>query len=353
LQESLRTPLVVVGYSGSSDDIFKTLLKEFRGDDPIYWASYEEEPKTHIRPFLKKEHFHFIGGTDFDRFMIELAQALGCWPPNLFANPLGHLLDQLSPVVAYPVMDSESAIDLLRDLRSKLESWHKKSAEEDKGAVSLQELFMRGQFEQVAGQYPSRAANASSEDREIAAWSSIMLGNALVEQAKGASGGEAAGLFAAAAEKYRAALAIKPDRYQALYNWGILLFEQAKRASGAEAAGLFAAAAERYRAALAIKTDYHEKYHAALTIKPGYHEAQNAWGILLFEKAKRASGDEAAGLFAAAAEKYRAALAIKTDYHDALYNWGTLLLEQEKRARSEERRVLYEWWALSKNRSRP
>ena len=305
LRHTLRkAPLVVVGYSGSADGIFKTLLEEFNSDDWLYWASYDEEPKTHLRPFLEKKQFDFIGGADFDRVMIELARALGCWPPNLFTDPLGYLLNQLSPVVAYPVMDSESAIDLLRDLRGKLESWQKKLDEEVKGVVSLPELFMKGQFGQAADQFLSRADNTSSEDREIAAWSSIMQGNALLKQAKGASAGTATGLFVAAGEKYQAALTIKPDRREALYNWGILLFEQAKRAGGEEAARLFAAGGEKYQAALAIK--------------PNYHEALYNWGVLLFEQAKRASGEEAARLFAVEGEKYHAALAIKHDNQEAL-----------------------------------
>src|SRR5882672_6143645 len=65
LRDTLRSaPLVVVGYSGSADGIFKTLLEEYKGFDRLYWASHEEEPKIHIRPLLEKKHFHFIGGTD-------------------------------------------------------------------------------------------------------------------------------------------------------------------------------------------------------------------------------------------------------------------------------------------------
>jgi hypothetical protein len=111
-----NAPLVVIGYSGSADGISQNLVDEFDGSESLYWVGYADELASHLRGFLKKTQFYFFGGADFDRFMIELAQSLGCWPPNLFANPLGHLLDQLSPVVAYPVMDSESAIDLLRDL---------------------------------------------------------------------------------------------------------------------------------------------------------------------------------------------------------------------------------------------
>jgi Tfp pilus assembly protein PilF len=374
LTDSLRNaPLVVMGYSGSADGIFQTLFDEFEGRERLYWASYEEEPKPHIRPFLEKNHFQFIGGADFDRFMIELAQSLGCWPPNLFANPLGHLIDGLSPVVSYPLTDSENAIDLLADLRRKLESWREKLNAEESPAGTLQKFFMKGQFKEAVEEFSSRTdrSSISDEDKDIAVWSFIMLGNSQFEQAKRASGEEAARLFTVAAEKYQAAVTIKPDRHEALYNWGNLLFEQAERASGEDAARLIAVAAEKYQAALMIKPDRHEvlnnwgsllleqaklasgeeaaqlfaaaaeKYQAALTIKPGKDEALYNWGSLLFEQAKRASGEEAARLFAAAVEKYQAALTIKPVKHEALNNWGSLLSEQAERASGEEAARLF------------
>ena len=56
----------------------------------------------------------------------------------------------------------------------------------------------------------------------------------------------------AAGEKYQAALEVKPDYQEALYNWGGLLIEQAKRAGGEEAARLFAAADQKLTAAAKI-----------------------------------------------------------------------------------------------------
>jgi tetratricopeptide (TPR) repeat protein len=299
LTDSLRNaPLVVVGYSGSADGIFQTLFDEFEGRERLYWASYEEEPMPHIRPFLEKNHFQFIGGADFDRFMIELARSLGYWPPNLFANPLGHLLDGLRPVVSYPLMDSENAIDLLADLRRKLESWRKKLIAGESPTGTLQKFFMKGQFEEAVEEFSSRMdrSSISDEDKDIAAWSFIMLGNLLSEQAQRASGEEAARLFAAAAEKYQAALTVKPDKHEALNNWGNLLSAQAQQASGEEAARLFTAAAE--------------KYQAALTIKPDSHEALDNWGSLLLERAKHATGADVMPLLVEAGEKLAAAAKI-------------------------------------------
>src|SRR5688572_8752748 len=61
------------------------------------------------------------------------------------------------------------------------------------------------------------------------------------------------------------------------------LFEQAKGASGEAAEGLFAGA--------------RDKYAQAVAISPGDHDIQNDWGTLLLEEAKRASGEARERLF--------------------------------------------------------
>jgi Tfp pilus assembly protein PilF len=325
LTDTLRSaPLIVAGYSGSADGIFQTLLKEFEGREPLYWVGYDEEPKPHLSPLFEKSHFQFLGGADFDRFMIELVQSVGCWPPSLFSNPVRHLINELSPIVAYPVMDSESEVDLLGDLRRRLQSLQYERDENDNRKTSLQELFMKGQFNEIFDQFRMRADSEafSDEDRDIVAWSSIMVGNSLAEQAKRSDRDGALPLAEAAAEKYHAALAIKPDSHDALTNWGNLLSEQAKRASDEEAWDLFVSATEKYQAALAIK--------------PDSDEALNNLGNLLFERAQRIGGDESSGLLAAAAEHYRTALRIKPDKHEALQNWGGLLSEQAEQASGEQ-----------------
>jgi tetratricopeptide (TPR) repeat protein len=369
LVDSLRSaPLVVIGYSGSADGISQTLLDEFEGREPLYWIGYSEELATHLQGFGKKDHFQFLGGADFDRFMIELAQSLGCWPPRLFTDPFGHLLKELEPVIAYPVGDSDSSIDLLQSIRRKLDLLGHRMDEEERQVSSLHELYMKGDFEGAAKLYSSWDDKTvrSNEDRQIVYWSFIGWGNLLMEEAKRASGEEASKLFAGAEEKYDAALAIKPDGHETLTNWGSLLQEQAERASSEEAHNLFVVAGKKYMAALAIKPDSYEslynfgnllfeqakrtrpeeasqlfaaagkKYAAALAIKPDNHAALYNWGNLLFEQAKGASGEKASKFLAMAGAKYSAALAIKPDKHEALGNWGNALSEQAKRASGGE-----------------
>ncbi|MBB1094249.1 SIR2 family protein, partial [Rhodopseudomonas palustris] len=218
LLDTLRNaPLVVTGYSGSADGIFQTLIDEFQGREGLYWVSYKEDAEPHIRPLLAKDHSYFMGGADFDRHMIELAQSLGSWPPKLFSDPLGHLIGELEPVVSYPISNSDTEIDLLSDLRERLEAWRKKTVSGESSPTDFAKLYMQKRYPEVADLFAARlkGRELSYEEQEIAYWSSISWGNLLFEQAKRAGGDEQARLFAQAGEKYQAALAIKPDNHEA------------------------------------------------------------------------------------------------------------------------------------------
>ena len=328
LTDSLRNaPLVVIGYSGSADGVFQTLIDDFEGRESLYWIGHSPDPAPHIRPLFDKPHAQFLGEADFDRFMIDLAQTLGCWPPRLFTDPLAQLRHELTPLVPYPVGDADSEIDILSDLRSKLVNWRKSFGESEKKKFApVRSAFMKGDFaaadRAVSALTAAERAGLSRAERDIAFWSLVSRGSSLRQEAERANGKEAARLFDEGNRKYQQALAIKPDSHEALYSWGTLLLAQAKCAGGEAAARLFGEAGEKYRQALAIK--------------PDSHEALYSWGSLLLEQAKRASGEEAARLFGEAGEKYRQALAVKPDSHEALYGSGVLLVEQAKRTSGDE-----------------
>ncbi|MEO0533153.1 MAG: tetratricopeptide repeat protein [Cyanobacteria bacterium P01_A01_bin.123] len=95
-----------------------------------------------------------------------------------------------------------------------------------------------------------------------------------------------AGFFEAEIAAYDAALAIKPDKHEALYNKGIALSNLG-----------------RYEEAIAA-------YDIALAIKPDKHEALNNKGIALSNL----------GRYEEAIAAYDIALAIKPDQHEALNN---------------------------------
>src|SRR5262249_31438346 len=179
-------------------------------------------------------------------------QSLGCWPPRLFGDPIGHLLGELEPVIPYPVGDSESSIDFLGSVREKLEGLRRTA--EQQGINSLQKLYMKGDCEGAVKLFRNQSTT-SGEARQIVYWSLLGSANALFDSARTADAKNRLGLLVAAREKLEEAVRIKPDGHEALNNWGILLFEQARRANGEETDRLLRQAGAQYNAAPATTPD--------------------------------------------------------------------------------------------------
>ncbi|WP_165742046.1 TPR end-of-group domain-containing protein [Candidatus Thiosymbion oneisti] len=331
---------IVVGYSGENDPVFGHLAAIPQFDNELYWITFQDnEPSSQVRKHLLQpdKYAFYIKGHDADGFFVKLAQELGCFPPDFVGRPFSHLRQMMELVADFdpPGQDAKlrvTASDWIADAIARYEEGSEPvPAEQDaeqrrsqRSAVAAQTRFLAGDYAKAS----EIAADTPGEEMKgLDAWAHVMEGNDLSEQAETKRGAEADGLFAAAIEKYQAALAIKPDLHQALYNWGTALYRQAKTKRGAEADRLFAAAGEKYQAALAIK--------------PDDHETLNNWGIVLSKQAKTKSGAEADRLFAAAIEKYQAALAIEPDDHWALYNWGTALSEQAGTKRGAEADELF------------
>jgi len=140
------------------------------------------------------------------------------------------------------------------------------------------------------------------------------LADDLSKKGAGSSGTEADTLFAAANEKYRAAIAFKPDDHKALNNWGLALYDQAKQKLGDDAYKLCA--------------DACQKYQMAINANPASHEVLNNWGLALAAQARLKGGSESDTIYAEAGRRYEAAIAIKSRNHQALTNWGTALAAQ-------------------------
>jgi hypothetical protein len=210
--------------------------QHYQNRDHLYWASFDEEPAESIRE-LSKEHdyFHPVGGADADRFLIELAQRLDCWPPAFCRDPIGHLIAELEPVLDYPTT-KDSGSDVLASTRRRLTNLQKIEQDERGSLEQITSDFLAGHDEKVVEAFEKQkgAGAISDEARELIAAALLNHGNRAFLGAKKASDpAEAEWLFGAAAEKYEAALTIEPDQHEALYNWGATLADRAKRASDA------------------------------------------------------------------------------------------------------------------------
>jgi hypothetical protein len=114
-------PWIVVGYSGDNDPVFNHLAAVERFDYCLYWVGFkDEEPKVHVREKLLqpgKDAF-LVRGYDADRFFVELAQKLECFPPDFVQRPFSFLKGSLSTLTEYRLLSSgDKEIDILHDLR--------------------------------------------------------------------------------------------------------------------------------------------------------------------------------------------------------------------------------------------
>ncbi len=336
---------VVAGYSGENDPVFDHLARVANFDYGLYWIGYKDNERAeHVRKQLLGDGrgAFYVRGFDADRFFVELAQRLECFPPGFVARPFSHLEQSLDTLTPFPLPDGEADIDILEKPRGLIErakvsfeaattaAGSEAGASIDVSDLAAIALLMAGKYDEVEA---LDEGERSPIRREAIAWSRIAQGNALQAHAKTKRGDDADRLFKLAGEKYQAALDIKPDYHEALSNWGVALANQAKTKRGDDADRLFKLAGE--------------KYQAALDIKPDGHEALSNWGHTIADQAKTKAGDEADRLFKLAYEKfcvalnikpdYHEALNIKPDYHEALNNWGVALLHQAQ-MRSGERR---------------
>jgi Tfp pilus assembly protein PilF len=383
---------IVVGYSGENDPVFRHLAAVQQFDNNLYWVGYQDsEPPSHVRELLDGErNAFFVKGFDADSFFITLCQKLGCFPPDIVAKPFSYLRDLLLTVGPYSVPGQSGVVDPNHDnntyVREAIERYETQKRTEGgtlppgllPPEADLRDWFIKGEYGRIESAYdliveaqPKALANLNDSVRDIFAWSLVVGGLGRADQAKTKSSAEADTLFAEAGKKYEAALKIKPDKHEALNNWGVALADQANAKSGVDADALFAEAGKKYEAALKIKPDKHEalnnwgialadqartksgaeadalfaeagkKYEATLKIKPDKHEAIRSWGIALANQARTKSGAEADALFAEAGKKYEAALKIKPDYHEALRSWGIALADQARAKSGAEADALF------------
>ena len=311
---------IVVGYSGENDPVFSHLAKVPRFDNGLYWIGYQGgDPPKHLAEQLLtpgKDAF-YVPGYDADSFFITLSQRLAIFPPRLLAQPFSHIKSAMEMLTPYSFPGQAFEEDVTRTplqwIDAAIDQFEKGKLSEGAFAAALK-LLLAGAYESVLDFRKEYDRNPSPELGDPLAWAYVMQGNALSERARTKKGDEAPRLLVDAAEKYQAALAIKPAMPAGLNNWGNALADLARITKGDESDLLFSQAAEKYQAALAAK--------------PDMAEALVNWGNALLDQGGAKTGELADRLFAEAAEKYQAALAIRPDMHEAFFKWGNVLLEQ-------------------------
>jgi hypothetical protein len=324
-----HAPLLVVGYSGEADALLNRMANCCAGEHDVYWLDIFDAPPPHVlRAFENRNYVHYVAKGYADRFLVEVAQKLACFPPEFIGDPLGYLMSEAQRIVEFPRGTEKETQDLLaiwRDDVTKLQQIDRERFSSRRRASNLSMAGDDKAAEEAGRTGPLDAQLAELVD-EVRFWRLIKEGNAAQEEGRKSKGLERKDKFERAIAAYRLALEIHPSGQVALNNWGSTLSEMAK-------------VAEDAKSQHQLFTEATDKYAAALAINPAMHEALGNWGIALFEAGRRAVGAVERDLyFSQSSEKYHAASAIKSDNHITLFNWANTLSELAKHASEPEAR---------------
>jgi hypothetical protein len=268
---------VVIGYSGAADPLLEVLAEIPEFEAGLYWIGFEEQPSDALKEKLLKhreKQAFYIGKQDADKFMTELAQKLECFPPKLLSDPFQHVNHLIEHIDFTTGGNPGTALkeQLDKQLKEAQENKLKANKLEAPSSEHAIQLLLAGKNNEVIAWYEG-LTNPSQEDQDFVAWAYMGLGDDLDKHAGELSQYDARAAQAVwndAGRKYAEALRIKPDKHEALNNWGLALDQQARALVQQDAK----AAQDAWQAA-------GEKYAEALRIKPDKHEAHNYWASAL------------------------------------------------------------------------
>ncbi|WP_305374692.1 hypothetical protein [Photobacterium leiognathi] len=253
-----QSPSLFIGYSGQADAFFPLLVEKFSDQKKLFWVGREKTAPKHINDNLISPNnaAHYLYNSDADRFFIELAQELECFPPLVFSDPFTFLLEQFEVILDFPTQENVG-VDILTSTRLSLQ----KACEEEKieNRPNFESLFMEGKYEECIAQ--STGIKLKDEEKSSVIWSHILLGNKISDHAAEEKNKT---LFDESFEHYKKALSIEANTYEALNNWGLALCELA----------ILKDDIDTFKLSI-------EKFEKAVEINPQYSDAISNWGSSL------------------------------------------------------------------------
>jgi NAD-dependent SIR2 family protein deacetylase len=254
---------IVVGYSGECDPVFDDHLSKVKDFEyGLYWVGYKDDLESHVRDKLlsKNKSAYHIAGHDADSFFIELTRGLEIFPPELITKPFHHLDKLFDGIQKFPSREGFTEKDMTETARQQIKQAMKQAEENDQNILAEAErLLMSGDYKATL-KYINKNKTALTEEKlsETEAWAYIVQGNTLDDLSQTQSSAKQQDTFKLAGDKFQQATQIKPDKHEAIINWGIALNYLARTQSIAKQQATFKLAGEKYQQAIKIKPDMHE-----------------------------------------------------------------------------------------------
>ena len=333
IKETINTsPTMFIGYSGGADAFFKLVEENFIGHHRLYWIDYGKEPNSNVKKFLEvnPNHRNFIGEQDADKFLLELAIELKCFPTELFKDPIKHLKDICEYVNPFPLTTSDAEIDILEDTKKTLAI-----ADASKPAITqlkLAELLHAKKFETIINQVKNLDLTIRPITKIIA---SAYLGKSLTFLTKDDNQFQ---------NNFDKAVELDPNFYQAYAQVGLRLvqysikqyLEQAKyyfekcfsiKPHLKDDVVISSFAIALYKLATldndeALLNQSIEQFEKVLKIQPDHADHLGNYGNALYSLAELKNDED---LFKKAFEQYEKALKIQPDNATKIGNYGSAL----------------------------
>lgn len=290
-----KNPILVIGYSGSSDSVFSRIRTIFSGRNALFWAGHSEKPNSHVSRLVAGagRTARYLGGVDADRFLLELAIKLDCLP-ELFRDPYGHLLFELSDVTDYPLTGDVSK-DVLAEVRSDLIIAQQTKTQK---GPSIVDLFVEGKWSEVLEKYNSNIP----QDSDFAYWAQLAIADAEADLAHKSTDHDQISKMNTAFEK---ATKMAEDRNEAWHNWGAALDTLGGATNDDDQL-----------------TQATSKFEEALKLNPNDSETLVALGTNLCRRAER-NGDKV--FFEKSVPYFRKALELSPNEYNSNYSIGYAL----------------------------
>ena len=216
-------PSLFIGYSGNADAFFPLLEEKYSEQHRLIWTgrkkSIDELDAKAVKEFLKKNQniTHYIGEVDADRFLIQIAQHLECFPPEIIDNSAQHILNLFDELIDFPVDDEEYPIDILVRKRTALKA--DSDSTKKKNQDNLRGKLIRGKcsLTDIFNSYPTveTTNELDNDDKDMVASVYMNQGANLASKAAYANDEN---LFYKAIEKYDMSLRVRQKHIDTLNN---------------------------------------------------------------------------------------------------------------------------------------
>lgn len=271
-----RHPLLIIGYSGLSDQVFPIIREIYKGRRRIHWVDFKEEANDNIAALRDQypNQVKYYGGADADQFLVDLAYQLECFPPLLFKETTNHLRREIDDILPYSFSEN-SELDVKQNLENQLARFDRLDREDaDAGGKNHRDAqamtwLMADKFPKVIDVF-DKDSESISPNLVGSAW--YEWGNSILEKAKST---QDIALFDSAIEKYEKANDFKPDNYATWLSWGVALALKSRIISDTK-----------------LLDDAIEKFSKCAEIAPEASNPLNNWGTALVEKGKLTNNSE-------------------------------------------------------------